>query len=340
MRHAFNAIFVLFIILLVAFAMVPSSAAYPTSFGNPYPQTVWSPVNGSVSGRLVSSYNTSYGLAGYYVAVVSASNRSIEYANTTTDANGNFTFTGINATYSSTLGEGPDGTAGSLSTGMSMFDIYAYGSKGGENYSAPFGIDTNATGPLALTAYLPASLSYVFLSPSPYLDTTGGMYSVNLTAYVYDNAGNPASDGTVVNFALGILDWTYLNGSLNGNNSQYASVATQGGAASAHYGWFPGNQVPQGYIVITATLNNTPEVNTTISIELKGPSQVLVSPTPAPTAQPTSGPTLAPVVTPSPTPAASQAPSATPTSTPTPLSPLVALVAIIVGAAILMVRKK
>ena len=340
MRLASNVIFVLFIVLLVAFAMVPSSAVYQTSFGNPYPQTVWSPVNGSVAGRLVTTYNTSYGLSGFYVAVVSASNHSIEYANATTDANGNFTFSGINPTYSSQLGEGPDGTVGSLSQGMNMFQIYSFISPGRENYSAPFGIDVNATGPLALTAYLPVSVSSINLTASPFLDTTGGMYSANLTAYVYDSAGNPAPDGTVINFAVDVLDWTYLNGSLNGNNSQYASVATQGGAASAHYGWFPGNQVPSGYITITATLNNTPEVNATIFVELKGPAEVITSPTPAPTAEPTTGSKLMPTVTPSPTPVASQAPIATPVSTPTPLSPLIALVAIAVGAVILAARKK
>ena len=342
MRLALNAILVVLIILLMAFAIVPSGAVYPSSFGNAYPQTVWSGVQGSVTGSVVSSHNTSFGISNCYIAIVNASNLGQEYFNTTTDSNGTFSITGINATYSSILGEGPDGTNGSLSAGMGMYEIYVFSGQYGENYSAPFGIDANASGPATTSVYLPGSLAYINFVANPYLDTTGGMYSANLTAYVYDNSGNPAADGTVINFALNVLDWSYLNGSLNGNNSQYASVPTSGGMAVVHYGWFPGNKVPTGYVMVTATLNNTPEVNSTLYVAFKGPSQVITSPTPspAPTAMPTGVPTNAPVGTPSPTTIPAHAPSATQSPSPTPLSPMIALLSIGACAAILSALRK
>jgi hypothetical protein len=343
MRLVFTAIFVTLIVFLMVFAMVPSGAIYPISTGNAYPVTVWSGT-GTITGHVVSSSNTSYGIANCYIAIVNASNPGQGYYNTTTDMNGNFHIAGITPTYSSNLTEGPDGTTGSYSAGVSMYEIYAFSyDYNSGNFSAPFGVNVNATGPMTIPIYLPGSLSYINFTANPYLDTTGGMYSANLTAYVYDSTGKPAADGTVVNFALNVLDWSYLNGSLNGNNSQYASVPTSGGMASVHYGWFPGNLVPKSYVAINATLQNDFSVNTTLYVSFVGPAEVITSPapSPSPTAVPSSSPTTAPVITPSPTIAPTQAPTATPTSTPTPLSPIIALLSIVACAAILIaVRKK
>jgi len=88
-----------------------------------YPHTVWTDRNikGTVSGKVVSSMDRSLGVEGAYVALVDAMSPGREYANTTTGANGEFSIGGVGATYSSMRQTGPDGSAGTLSQGMSMF---------------------------------------------------------------------------------------------------------------------------------------------------------------------------------------------------------------------------
>ena len=123
---------------------------------------------------------------------------------------------------------------------------------------------------------------------NPHLDTTAGLSTMNLTAYVYDASGNPAVYGTVVDFNIMAPDVIFiggsptispdnpsLNGSLNGNNSQYAYVPTSGGKAVVRYGWFPDNKIPSGFVKITAMVNNTPNVNSTFFLVFNGTTQVM-----------------------------------------------------------------
>jgi hypothetical protein len=168
------------------------------------------------------------------------------------------------------------------------------------------------------------------LTANPHLDITCGVYSMNLTAYVYDASGNPVVDGTVVNFNIMAPDVIFnggtptnspynpfINGSLNGNNSQYAYVPTSGGKAVVHYGWFPDNKIPSGFVKINAMLNNTPSVNSTLYLTFNGTRQVWW----------TIVPTMRPITT------------SNPTST--PLSPMITLLSLTIGAAIVLaVRKK
>jgi len=163
---------------------------------------------------------------------------------------------------------------------------------------------------------------------NPYLDTTAGLYNMNLAAYVYDSSGNPAVDGTVVDFNIVVPDVIFIggtptispdnpfiNGSLNGNNSQYASVPTSGGKAVVHYGWFPDNNIPSGFVKITAMLNNTPSVNSTLYLTFNGTTQVWW--TIIPTGKP-----------------ANQAPTSS------PLSPMITLLSLTVGAAIVLAVRR
>jgi hypothetical protein len=141
-------------------------------------------------------------------------------------------------------------------------------------------------------------------------------------------------DGTVVDFTIKQPDSSYTppiinsqynpyyNGSLN-NNSQHVSVPTREGKAVVQYGWFPDNQMPWGYVKIITVLNNTPSVNTTLHLQFDGTTEFfwshdLVFP-------PDNTPTATPV----------------PTPMPTPPSPMIALLALIIGAAtVLAVRRK
>ncbi|HEY3422546.1 MAG TPA: hypothetical protein VGK13_05250 [Methanocellaceae archaeon] len=151
--------------------------------------------------------------------------------------------------------------------------------------------DYNATHPVVMDI---DSISIAYPDPTqinfianPYLDTTGGMYSMNLTAYVYDASGNPVVDGTVVNFNINEPDVIFnggtptnspynpfISGSLNGNNSQYVSISTGSGKAVVRYGWFPDNRIPSGFVKITAMINNTPSVNSTLYLIFNGTTQV------------------------------------------------------------------
>jgi hypothetical protein len=344
MRLITKTILVISIIALMAIAAIPSSAIYPTSFGNKYPVTVY-PGTGSFNCRVSTTHNAGVSIPNAYVAIVNASNVSEEYFNGTTDQTGMFQFSGVNATFSSSLQTGPDGLQSSFSLGKSMYMIYANKSPYGEGYSQAFGVDTNNTGINTYTIYLPG-LSSINFTADPFLDTTNGSYSAKLTAYVYNDTGDPVPDGTVIDFSLNVLDWTYLNGSLNGNNSQYASVTTTGGKAEVTYGWFPGNVLPTKDIMVTATLHGYNDVNATLYLTLRG-GAVAASSTVIPGQ---ASPTAIPVVTTSPVPTASPVPTQppngtsspipTPTPTPTPLSPMIVLLAIIAGAAIITAKKK
>lgn len=168
---------------------------------------------------------------------------------------------------------------------------------------------------------------------SVYLNTTNtGIYVVNITTYVNDASGNPVPDGTVVDFTINppgsfpgvpVVSNSpyspYYGGSLN-NNSQHVSVPTSGGKAIVQYGWFPDNQMPLGLVKISTVLNNTPSVNTTLSLQFRGNiefwwKQILVFP-------PDNTPTATPVPTPTPA--------------PTPISPMITLLALTLGAAIVL----
>lgn len=136
---------------------------------------------------------------------------------------------------------------------------------------------------ISITYPVPSQISFI---ANPYLNTTGGIYNIDLTANVYDVSGYPVVDGTIVNFNIHAPDVIFngittdspynpfLNGSLNGNISQYTYVPTIGGKAVVHYGWFPDNKIPSGFVLITAAIDNAPSVNSTLYLEFNGTTYV------------------------------------------------------------------
>lgn len=146
-------------VLLVA-VIVPVSADMPAYRGVSYPDTVWARLRytDTVTGKVIASSNASIGIPGAYVAIVNASNESVEYSNTTSDASGNFTFTDVNATFYQTYDPYND----------PEYRIYAFKEGYGESYSIPFGIDVaTISQPVVMWAVLPVNTSQASNSPAP-----------------------------------------------------------------------------------------------------------------------------------------------------------------------------
>jgi hypothetical protein len=149
------------IVLISILASAVAVASMPSVKGVSYPSTVWSDrgIKGTVSGKVVTSLDQSTGVQGAYVAVVNALDNRKEYANTTTDKDGNFALSGLSATYSSVRQKGPDGTSASYNPNAGVYMIYVNKSDTGEGYSSAFSIDTNhsaySTGPVVIYAGIP-----------------------------------------------------------------------------------------------------------------------------------------------------------------------------------------
>ncbi|HTX43659.1 MAG TPA: hypothetical protein VMC61_02935, partial [Methanocella sp.] len=112
--------------------ILPASAAMPAHTGTSYPNTFWARMDytNTVTGKVVASSDASHGLEGAYVAIVNASNPGEVYCSTMSDADGNYSFTNVNATFY----QKPDRYD-------PMYMIYAYEDGYGEAYSQSFGID-------------------------------------------------------------------------------------------------------------------------------------------------------------------------------------------------------
>jgi hypothetical protein len=206
------------IVALIICILLGTGAALafkPSETGVGLPQTVWSErgIKGSVSGTVVTSLDQTTGISGAYVALVNPINPNIEYMNTTSDANGNFIFTGVYATYSSTLSKGPDGKIGTFQQGQNAYMIYVNNSSLGEGYSSSFGIDTNQTsttiGDVVIYAGTPAIASpSPTATPQPTQTTTPSPPSPTTTVTPTDTpvpAGNSSILTLLITAAIVIL---------------------------------------------------------------------------------------------------------------------------------------
>jgi hypothetical protein len=168
---------IVIVVLALSFLIGTAYAFMPSERGVSAPRTVWSDlgVQGTVSGRVVTSMDQAEGLGGAYVALVNAMSPGKEYCNATTDEAGYFCFTGVNATYSSALQKGPDGTGGSYQQGMNAYMIYANGSSE-EIYSSTFGIDANHTsyllGPIVIFTGVPEPEEIITPEPTSAAEPT------------------------------------------------------------------------------------------------------------------------------------------------------------------------
>lgn len=147
----------LLIVSVMIAILAPVDASKPAHTAIKYPQ---SDLTGTVTGK-VTFQNISIGISGAYVAIVNNHDVSQEYANTTSDSNGNFTFIDVNAT-GDTL----------------QYQIYANKSPYGEGYSNAFGVNTNASNMMNIVIFsldlvpTPTSTPVPTSTPTPTLTLT------------------------------------------------------------------------------------------------------------------------------------------------------------------------
>lgn len=151
MKTPAKLIIALSMIAIMIIILVPADASKPAHTGIEYPQ---SDSTGTITGR-VTSPNITIGIAGAYVAIVNGYDISQEYANTTSDSNGNYTFTGVNAT-----GD------------HFQYQIYANKSQYGEGYSTTFGVNANASYMTNVVIFLHGSTPTLTPTPTPTLTPT------------------------------------------------------------------------------------------------------------------------------------------------------------------------
>jgi len=249
MKNTIKAALAVLVILCFIGAILPVTASYPTSFGNSYPPALFGK-KGSVTGRVTTSVNGTVGIGNAYIAIVNASNESMEYYNTTSDAYGNYQITGINATYSSRNLTGPDGTTGSYTQGLNMYKMYANKSPYGEGYSAAFGIDADLSAATTTSIVIFTKPARIELRAERSHVVADSIDNIKITAYMYDALGNAVADGYNINFTVGNatnnswvnapFPWTEANGSLGSyGNENAVNVPTRDntGSASVQFGW-------------------------------------------------------------------------------------------------------
>ena len=159
MKNLVKLIMALLVVALMIAILTPADASRPAYTGIKYPQSA---TTGTVTG-MVTLQNITIGISGAYVAIVNSENISQEYANTTSDSNGNFTFTDVNATGDAL-----------------QYQIYANKSPYGEGYSNSFGVNTNASNMMNVVIFsqdlvptpTPAPIPASTLTPTPISTST------------------------------------------------------------------------------------------------------------------------------------------------------------------------
>lgn len=262
-------------ILSLALATLPAAVMVHPSSADHYPRTVWSDMGkkGSVSGRVVWAAGED-GVAGAYVAIVNASDEGRAYFSTTSDKYGDFTITGINATYSSSNRTGSDGTDGTFQESLRMYRVYANVSYANgnhsEGYSEAFGIDADSQAVTAVSVVLYARAAGLTLTAESTSVDADGEDTVTLTAYGYDALGNTLSDGTPIALSVeGRPDgtWGPDNGSLEypGQGSYVAATSNNTGTISTVFGWVP-YRAGGNNSTILAYLPDDPSINASIRV--------------------------------------------------------------------------
>ena len=323
MRSIVKAALVALIVLSVMSFVIPSALAYPLAVNG---------FTGSVSGKVLSQDNVPVDNA--HVSIVNASDPSQVYANTTTDSGGNYRFDDVNATYDILSNISTDGKGGIV------YKIYAYKAQYGNGYTGPFGLAVGDNS-LKVNGIIQTSLTNISISAEMLSSVMKDDKCARITATVYDSSGQPAPDGTIVDFTVDEAGWTSANGSLNKEGRQSASTITSGGKAYVDYGWFPDDAKPANNTV-TASVHYFSSKKA--SMDLYFPSTVIVTATttPTPTNTVTPTPSTAPTSTPVPTPTktATITPTITNTVEPTeqpgfPVSMLSMILYIFVGAVVI-----
>ena len=94
---------------------------------------------------------------------------------------------------------------------------------------------------------------------------------------MYDSSGQPAPDGTIIDFTVDEPGWTSRNGSLNKEGRQSTTATTSGGKAYVNYGWFPASAMPANN---TITVSVHYFSGNKASMDLYFPSAISVTATP------------------------------------------------------------
>jgi hypothetical protein len=206
---------------------------------------------GSVTGR-VTTQNTTAGISGAYVAIVSAYNESIELYNTTSDAGGYYQFTGVNST---------------LRADGSLEDTYvvcAYNPLYGEGYSHSFGVRPNVTTVTSVIVFTKPTT--IVVTPSKGQVLANNMDNTTVTAYVTDAFGSPVGDGCPICFSINNRSGDAVQlGNVNTGlprGTNCTNVTTTGGYARVLFGWTSTSDV--NYTVTASWANNVSVSGSTI----------------------------------------------------------------------------
>jgi hypothetical protein len=311
------------IVLSVMSYAIPTALAYPPAVNG---------FSGSVSGKVLSQDNVPVDNA--YVSIVNASDPSQVYANTTTDSGGNFQFNNVNGTYDLLSNTSTDGRGGII------YKIYASKAQYGSSYTPPFGLAVNDNS-LKVNGIIQTTLTNISISADMLSSIMKDDRCARIIATVYDSAGQPAPDGTIVDFTMDEPGWTTKNGSLNKEGRQSTTATTSGGKAYVNYGWFPASATPANN---TITVNVHYFTGNKASMDLYFPAAIIETATPTPTPTPLATVTPEPSVQQTPTPAPTKTPTITPTITNTvepsdepgfPISALTIVIYIFVGAVVI-----
>ncbi len=225
--------------------------------------------SGSVVGRVTTYVNGTIGVGGAYVAIVNASNISEEYANTTTDANGNYVFYGVNASYGSIHHIGPHGQTGAdYILGINMYEICADKSPYGIGLSNSFGIDADVIGTATTSVILFTKPARIDLSAIRGNVSADGTDNITIAVTAYDVLGNPVVDGYNLNITVGNdtnnawnggFQWTDNNGSLQAPGQRDAAIVTSNntGSNNVTFGWVPPAMVGNNSTIWVYYADNT-----------------------------------------------------------------------------------
>jgi hypothetical protein len=297
MKNTANVALAVLMMIMIVSCSLPIAMAYPAAFHG---------IVGSVTGKVLSADNVPVDNAN--VTIVNASNPDQVYASTTTNSNGEYSFSDVSATY-----DGPDSIDGH---GGMVYSIYVLKTPYGNAYVEPFGLDAQAIAPKIVNPIIKPGASRITVSNSKLSTYMQDDKCAKITATVYDSSGKLAPDGTVVDFSVDEPAWTSKNGSLNKDGDQHVTATTSGGKASVYYGWFPDDTIP-AHNTVVASIHYFTSIKA--STDLYFPAMAQGTPTPTAAATPTVLPNVTATSTPVPSndPTPTPAPTVNPTITPT-----------------------
>jgi len=210
--------------------------------------------SGAVAGRVTTS-NTSAGIPGALVTIVSAADLSQVLYSTTSDENGFYQFADVPSTYDQSTG-----------TYTNAYKVHAVKLGVGEGYSNSFPVESGSTSP-ANVVIIPQPQTIVLTSSKTTIHANGHDQAT-IDAYVTDAYG-PVADNTAIVFSLG--DTARGMGLLSPigtpvQKDTTITVYTTDGHAKAIFGWAKHHKQSN---TITASFADDSTVSESITIQIK-----------------------------------------------------------------------